>query len=147
MMRLHELQNSHRPKKRTKLLGRGVGSDRGKTCCRGHKGHKARAGYKSKPGYEGGQTPLYRRVPIRGSLVNRFREDVFAIGLNALDHIFEEGQTVSLNTLIEKGILPKSAKCRVKVLANGELQKKLKFEEVSFSKTTEEKLKTLGMVV
>ena len=147
MMRLHELTNSHRPSKRTKLLGRGVGSGRGKTSGRGHKGFKSRSGYKTKPGYEGGQTPLYRRVPIRGSLVNRFREDVFVIGLDALDRIFEEGQTVSFNTLIEKGILPKSAGCRVKVLSNGQLTKKLIFENISFSKTAEQQLKDAGMVI
>ena len=140
MMRLHELENSHRPAKKTKLLGRGLGSGRGKTCTRGHKGHKARAGYKAKLGYEGGQTPLYRRVPTRGSLVNRFREDVFALNIDVLNRVFNDGEVVSFQTLLEKGILSKTCKARIKILAGGELTKKLTFEGVCFSEAAQQKI-------
>ena len=80
-MKLHTLQNTTRPYKRRKLLGRGMGSGRGKTCCRGHKGAGSRSGWKSRERYEGGQLPLYRKVPARGFSNARFSRRLDAINL------------------------------------------------------------------
>lgn len=100
--------------------GRGHASGNGKTAGKGHKGQKARSGA-PRPGFEGGQMPLYRRIPKRG-FTNRNSKDIVAINLSALE-VFENGETVTVETLLEKGIV-KNPKDGVKILGNGEFTKK-----------------------
>jgi large subunit ribosomal protein L15 len=140
MVSLSNLQNTHTYRKNVQRVGRGIGSRRGKTSCRGHKGAKARSGYKTRIGNsaEGGQLPLYRKLPCRGFSNARFERDVYAINLTRLNEIFEEGETVSRDTLIAKGILPFTSKASIKVLGNGKLEKTLKFDVHQFSKSAEE---------
>ena len=120
--------------------GRGHGSGNGKTAGKGHKGQLARSGHK-KPGFEGGQMPLYRRLPKRG-FTNRNSKDIVAINLSALE-VFENGETVTVETLLEKGIV-KNPKDGVKILGNGELTKKLTVQANAFSAGAVEKIEALG---
>ena len=119
--------------------GRGYGSGKGSQSGRGMKGQKARAGNVIPVGFEGGQTKISRRIPKRRGFNNKFKKEVFAINLVDLDRIYQEGETVSPATLREKKILKK--KIAVKILSNGELTKTLKFEDVTFSKKAQEKIK------
>ena len=109
--------------------GRGHGSGNGKTAGKGHKGQKARSGA-PRPGFEGGQMPLYRRLPKRG-FTNRNTKEIVAINLEALE-AFENGSTVSVETLIESGIV-KNPRDGVKILGRGELTKKLNVQANAFS--------------
>ncbi len=145
MISLSTLKNTHRPDKKVQRIGRGMGSKRGKTCGRGHKGDKARQGYKQRYGHEGGQLPLYRKLPCRGMDAGRFRSEVFAINLGRLDTYFKDGETVSLKTLQEKGIAPRRVAGGLKVLSYGDLKKKVTIEAAAYSKAAEEKLKKAGI--
>ncbi len=120
--------------------GRGHGSGNGKTAGKGHKGQKARSGA-PRPGFEGGQMPLYRRIPKRGFKCRNHKE-IVAINLSVLDR-FEDGAEVSVASLIEAGIV-KNARDGVKILGNGELTKKLTVKANAFSKTAAEKIEALG---
>ena len=120
--------------------GRGHGSGNGKTAGKGHKGQKARSGA-PRPGFEGGQMPLYRRIPKRGFQCRNHKE-IVAINLSVLDR-FEDGAEVSVATLIEAGIV-KNPRDGVKILGNGELTKKLTVKANAFSKTATEKIEALG---
>ena len=120
--------------------GRGHGSGNGKTAGKGHKGQKARSGA-PRPGFEGGQMPLYRRIPKRG-FHNRSTKEIVAINLEALER-FEDGATVSVDTLIETGIV-KNPKDGVKILGRGELTKKLNVQVNAFSASAKEKIEALG---
>ena len=120
--------------------GRGHGSGNGKTAGKGHKGQKARSGA-PRPGFEGGQMPLYRRIPKRG-FTNRNSKVIVGINLCALE-VFDNGSTVSVETLIEKGIV-KNPKDGVKILGNGELTKKLTVQVNAFSASAKEKIEALG---
>ena len=120
--------------------GRGHGSGNGKTAGKGHKGQKARSGA-PRPGFEGGQMPLYRRIPKRGFTCRNHKE-IVAINLSALDR-FEDGSEVSVATLIEAGIV-KNPRDGVKILGNGELTKKLTVKANAFSKSAVEKIEALG---
>ncbi|MCI9387525.1 MAG: 50S ribosomal protein L15 [Lachnospiraceae bacterium] len=120
--------------------GRGHGSGNGKTAGKGHKGQKARSGA-PRPGFEGGQMPLYRRIPKRG-FHNRNTKEIVAINLEALER-FEDGATVSVDTLIETGIV-KNPKDGVKILGRGELTKKLNVQVNAFSASAKEKIEALG---
>jgi len=128
MSLLANLKNTHSVRKNVQRVGRGVGSKRGKTSCRGHKGAKSRSGYKRRLGNEGGQLPLYRKIPCRGFSNARFEQDVYSINLGRLNDLFEDGETVSKDTLIQKGILPLTSKSEIKVLAGGKLTKSIKFD-------------------
>ena len=121
--------------------GRGHGSGNGKTAGKGHKGQKARSGGGVRPGFEGGQMPLYRRIPKRG-FTNRNSKDIVAINLSALE-VFENGETVTVETLLEKGIV-KNPKDGVKILGNGEFTKKLDVKANAFSASAKEKIEALG---
>ena len=121
--------------------GRGHGSGNGKTAGKGHKGQKARSGGGVRPGFEGGQMPLYRRIPKRG-FTNRNSKDIVAINLSALE-VFEDGETVTVETLLEKGIV-KNPKDGVKILGNGEFTKKLDVKANAFSASAKEKIEALG---
>ena len=120
--------------------GRGHGSGNGKTAGKGHKGQKARSGA-PRPGFEGGQMPLYRRIPKRG-FHNRNTKEIVAINLEALER-FEDGATVSVDTLIETGIV-KNPRDGVKILGRGELTKKLNVQANAFSASAKEKIEALG---
>ena len=120
--------------------GRGHGSGNGKTAGKGHKGQKARSGA-PRPGFEGSQMPLYRRIPKRGFKCRNHKE-IVAINLSVLDR-FEDGAEVSVASLIEAGIV-KNARDGVKILGNGELTKKLTVKANAFSKTAAEKIEALG---
>ena len=120
--------------------GRGHGSGNGKTAGKGHKGQKARSGA-PRPGFEGGQMPLYRRLPKRG-FTNRNTKEIVGINLGALEK-FEDGSTVSVQTLIESGVV-KNPRDGVKILGNGELTKKLNVQANAFSASAKEKIEALG---
>ena len=120
--------------------GRGHGSGNGKTAGKGHKGQKARSGA-PRPGFEGGQMPLYRRIPKRGFKCRNHKE-IVAINLSVLDR-FEDGAEVSVASLIEAGIV-KNARDGVKILGNGELTKKLTVKVNACSKSAAEKIEALG---
>ncbi len=120
--------------------GRGHGSGNGKTAGKGHKGQKARSGA-PRPGFEGGQMPLYRRIPKRG-FHNRNTKEIVAINLEVLER-FEAGATVSVDTLIETGIV-KNPRDGVKILGRGELTKKLTVQANAFSASAKEKIEALG---
>ena len=120
--------------------GRGHGSGNGKTAGKGHKGQKARSGA-PRPGFEGGQMPLYRRIPKRG-LTNRNSKDIVAINVDRLEK-FNDGDVVTIEALREKGIIS-NPKDGVKVLGNGELTKKLTIQVNAFSKSAIQKIEALG---
>ena len=121
--------------------GRGHGSGNGKTAGKGHKGQKARSGGGTRPGFEGGQMPLYRRIPKRG-FTCRNSKTIVGINLSALER-FEDGAVVSVETLVETGIVS-NPKDGVKILGNGELTKKLTVQANAFSASAKEKIEALG---
>ena len=120
--------------------GRGHGSGNGKTAGKGHKGQKARSGA-TRPGFEGGQMPLYRRIPKRG-FTNRNTKTIVGINVDALE-VFENDSVVSVETLIEQGIV-KNPRDGVKILGSGELTKKLKVQANAFSAGAVAKIEALG---
>ena len=121
-------------------VGRGHGSGNGKTAGKGHKGQKARSGA-PRPGFEGGQMPLYRRLPKRG-FTNRNTKDIVSINITELNR-FEDGTVVTIETLVENGVI-KNPKDGVKILGNGELKKKLTVKANAFSASAAEKIQALG---
>ena len=121
-------------------VGRGHGSGNGKTAGKGHKGQKARSGA-PRPGFEGGQMPLYRRLPKRG-FTNRTTKDIVSINITELNR-FEDGTVVTIETLVENGVI-KNPKDGVKILGNGELTKKLTVKANAFSASAAEKIQALG---
>ena len=120
--------------------GRGHGSGNGKTAGKGHKGQKARSGA-PRPGFEGGQMPLYRRIPKRG-FTNRNTKEIIGINLDALE-VFENDTVVTVETLVEAGIV-KNPRDGVKILGNGELTKKLTVKANAFSASAAAKIEALG---
>ena len=120
--------------------GRGHGSGNGTTAGKGHKGQKARSGG-TRPGFEGGQMPLYRRIPKRG-FTNRNTKEIVGINVSALE-VFENDTVVSVETLIEAGIV-KNPRDGVKILGNGELTKKLTVQANAFSASAAAKIESLG---
>lgn len=120
--------------------GRGHGSGNGKTAGKGHKGQKARSGA-PRPGFEGGQMPLYRRIPKRG-FTNRNTKEIVGINVSALER-FEDGAVVSVETLIDTGII-KNPRDGVKILGYGEITKKLTVQANAFSAGAKEKIEALG---
>jgi large subunit ribosomal protein L15 len=146
MLTLDTLQNTTRPFKKRKLLGRGVGCKKGKTCGRGHKGAGARSGYKRRWGTVGGGVPLHKRLPTRGFSHAGFKRSFDVINLEEINEIFQDGETVSLETLREKGYL-KGHSNGVKILSNGELTKKVKIQVEAISSGAKDKLKKAGISV
>ena len=128
-------------KKRKKIVGRGDGSGHGKTACRGSKGQRSRSGGGVRRGFEGGQMPLYRRVPKRG-FTSRSRVKIVIINIEKLN-CFKDGSVVNLERLTEKGML-KSQNALVKILGMGELKKKLNVKAHSFSKSSIKKIIDAG---
>lgn len=140
MITLGSLSDTHRPRQRVQRVGRGLGSKRGKTCTRGVKGDKARRGYKGRFGYEGGQLPLYRKLPTKGFVNGMFKNDVYSINLGRLNFLFKDGDVINLKTLRERGYAPRDPKGGLKILAQGDLKKKVTIEAHAFSKGALEKL-------
>ncbi len=141
-IRLESLQNTSVKAKRRKLLGRGPASGRGKTSGRGHKGAGSRSGYKIRAGNEGGGVPLHKRVPTRGFSNAKFKIRFDVINLDQIDRIFNKDETVSLETLRQKGYI-KGFSHGIKVLGKGELNKPVSFDVASMSTGAKEKLEKL----
>lgn len=139
MMNLNSLQNTSRPKKARKRVGRGLGSKLGKTCGRGEKGAGARAGYKRRYGKEGGNMPIFMKVPIRGFNNALFRNEYDVINLDQIDQIFKDGEEVNETTLKERGFISGKSK-GIKILGKGELTKKVKIRADAISDGAREKL-------
>ena len=140
-MKLHELHPAEGSTTAQKRLGRGSGSGLGKTSGKGHKGAKARSGGGKRPGFEGGQMPLYRRVPKRG-FNNVFRTEYAEVNVERLE-AFEDGATVNAQALLEKKIIRKELDS-VKILGGGELTKKLTVQAAKFSASAKEKIEAVG---
>ena len=140
-MKLNQLAKSPETKV-TKRVGRGPGSGMGKTSTRGQKGQKSRSGVSIKPWFEGGQTPLYRRVPKRGFNNARFRTEYAVVNLSDLNK-FNDGDVVTPASLREKGLV-KDQKAGIKVLANGKLEKKITVKANRFSSAAVTKIEELG---
>ncbi len=139
-MELSNLRPAEGSKHNDFRRGRGHGSGNGKTAGKGHKGQKARSGA-PRIGFEGGQMPLYRRIPKRG-FTNRNTKEIVAITLSALER-FEDGATVDVNTLVEAGVV-KNPRDGIKILGNGELTKKLNVKVNAFSESAKAKIEALG---
>ncbi|MDA8353486.1 MAG: 50S ribosomal protein L15 [Firmicutes bacterium] len=140
-MKLHELKPSKGSRKARKRVGRGIAAGQGKTAGRGHKGQKARSGGGVRPGFEGGQNPIYRRLPKRG-FKNPTRKEYAVVNLDTLNR-FEEGTVVTPDLLKKTGVV-KDLKDGLKVLANGELNAKLTVKAHKFSRSAEEKIANAG---
>ena len=140
-MKLHELHPAEGSTTAAKRLGRGVGSGLGKTSGKGHKGAKARSGGGKRPGVEGGQMPLYRRVPKKG-FTNIFGTDYAAVNVERLE-VFENGAVVDVDALKAAGIIKKELG-GVKIMGNGELTKKLTVKAAKFTASAKEKIEALG---
>ena len=141
-MKLHELEKNLGATHKKKILGRGRGSGLGKTSGKGHKGQNARSGGGVRAVFEGGQTPLYRRIPKRGFNNYEFRTEYAVINVSDLNR-FENGTVVSPALLKEVGLV-KNQLDGIKVLGNGNLEKKLTVQANKFSKTAKEKLEASG---
>ncbi|MDQ0974130.1 large subunit ribosomal protein L15 [Neobacillus niacini] len=140
-MKLHELKPAEGSRKERKRLGRGIGSGQGKTAGKGHKGQNARSGGGVRLGFEGGQTPLFRRLPKRG-FTNINRKDYAIVNLDVLNQ-FEEGTEVTPELLIETGLV-KNEKAGIKILAKGNVEKKLTVKAHKFSSTAKEAIEAVG---
>ena len=141
-MKLHELRPNEGAFQTKKRVGRGVGSGLGKTSGKGHKGQNARSGGGVRPGFEGGQLPLFRRLPKRGFSNAVFKVEYATINVSDLEK-FENGAVVTPELLKEMGILKKQL-AGVKVLGNGNLTKKLTVKASKFSKSAIEKIEAIG---
>ena len=140
-MRMHDLGPAYGSVTSRRRVGRGAGSGLGKTSGKGHKGQKARTGGSIRRGFEGGQTPLYRRIPKRG-FKNHFATEYAVINVSDLER-FEENTVVDVKLLLSEGIIKKELD-GVKVLGNGEITKKLTVVATKFSKSAEEKIQAAG---
>lgn len=140
-MQLHDLAPAPGSRKNKKRIGRGPGSGMGKTSTKGHKGLKARSGGRVRPGFEGGQMPIYRRLPKRG-FKNVFKADYAVVNVQDLDR-FEDGAVIDVEALMNAG-LAKGRFDGVKILGQGELTKKFTLKDVLVSKTAREKIESAG---
>ncbi len=140
-MKLHELSPAEGSVKPSWRKGRGPGSGNGKTAGKGHKGQNARSGGGVRPGFEGGQIPLYRRLPKRG-FKNIFSKNYSIVNLSALN-VFDDGAVVDIAALIENGLV-RNAHYDLKILGNGELTKKITVKASVFSAAAKEKIEAAG---
>jgi large subunit ribosomal protein L15 len=140
-MKLDELKPAAGSNKNRKRVGRGDGSGHGKTSCRGHKGQGARSGGGTKPGFEGGQMPLQRRLPKRG-FHNPFRVEMSVVNLERLE-VFPSGSEVTPERLVQQGLVRGKGK-RIKILGDGSLSKSLIVKAHGFSAKAKEKIEALG---
>lgn len=139
----YDLKNAQGEKTKKFRIGRGIGSGLGKTAGKGHKGQNARSGGGVRPGFEGGQLPLYRRLPSRGFNNANFAKVYSIVNLDKLN-AFEAGSTVDAVALLKKGILSKIEKDGVKILGNGELKVALTVKANKFTASALEKIKAVG---
>lgn len=142
-MYIHDLKNAQGEKQSKKRLGRGIGSGVGKTSGKGHKGQNARSGGGVRPGFEGGQNPLYRRIPIKGFTNAKFKKVYSTVNVSALN-VFEKDTEVDALKLLDAGILSKIEKDGVKILGNGELTVALKVKANKFTLSAKEKILAQG---
>ena len=142
-MRLHDLKPNPGAKHRRKRLGIGESSGKGKTSGKGHKGQKARSGGSIRPGFEGGQMPIYRRLPKRGFNNNAFKTFWGVVNLDSLEKTFSAGDIISEETLRKAGLV-KGRFDGVKILGRGELTKALTFQVDEVSATAREKIEKVG---
>lgn len=140
-MKLHELKPAEGARKERNRVGRGIGSGNGKTAGRGHKGQNARSGGGVRPGFEGGQTPLFQRLPKRG-FTNINRKEYAVVNLDALNR-FEDGTEVTPELLIETGVV-RNEKSGIKILAKGNIEKKLTVKANKFSSAAKEAIEAAG---
>ncbi|GAB4074344.1 50S ribosomal protein L15 [Barrientosiimonas marina] len=140
-MKLHELKAAEGSRNKRQRVGRGVGSGTGKTSGKGHKGQKARSGGNNRPGFEGGQLPLFQRLPKRG-FTNVNRKEFAIVNLGTLNR-FEEGTEITPELLLEEGVINKP-KSGVKVLGNGHVDKKLVVKAHKFSASAKETIEAAG---
>ncbi len=140
MTNLAQLRNTSRPTKKSRRIGRGIGSKRGATCGRGGNGDSSRQGYRKRFGYEGGQVPLYRKLPIRGFTRGRFVKASAAIGLSTIEEHFKDGEIVNMTSLREKKLIPRRLPGGIKILANGDLTRKVTIEAQAFSEAALKKI-------
>ena len=140
-MELHDLRPAEGSKKSSRRIGRGHGSGWGKTAGKGHKGQNARSGGGVRPGFEGGQMPLQRRIPKRG-FNNIFAKKVISINVSDLEK-FGEGSVIDINELVNMGLVKRSFD-KIKILGNGELTKSLTVKAHMFSKSAVEKIQAAG---
>jgi large subunit ribosomal protein L15 len=140
-MELHELKPAEGSRHERKRKGRGIGSGNGKTAGKGHKGQNARSGGGVRPGFEGGQTPLFQRLPKRG-FTNINRKEFAIVNLEALNR-FEEGTEVTPELLIETGVVS-NEKSGIKILAKGNIEKKLTVKAHKFSSSAKEAIEAAG---
>lgn len=140
-MKLHNLKPSPGSKKNRKRVGRGSGSGQGTTAGRGMNGQNSRSGGGTKPGFEGGQMPLYRRIPKRG-FTNIFRKEYAIVNLETLNQ-FDDNEEVTVELLLENKIIKKELD-GIKILGNGEINKKLTVKVHKFSKAAKEKIEAVG---
>ena len=129
--------------KKKNILGRGRSSGSGKTSGKGHKGQKARSGGGVRPGFEGGQMPLYRRVASRGFSNHPFKTEYVVINVSSLEKVYTDGETVNHGTLVQKGLVKKS-ETLVKILGEGELNKKLEVAVPAVSVSAKVKIEKAG---
>jgi len=140
-MKLNNLYPAPKSVKKRKRVGRGCGSGHGKTSCRGSKGQNSRSGGGVRPGFEGGQMPLYRRIPKRG-FTNIFKKDYSIVNIVKLN-IFKDGDVVTQKELIDKGII-KKLRYGVKILSKGDLTKKLTIKANKFSQKAISEIESVG---
>ncbi|MBS4201567.1 50S ribosomal protein L15 [Bacillus sp. FJAT-49732] len=140
-MKLHELKPAEGSRKERNRVGRGIGSGNGKTAGKGHKGQKARSGGGVRLGFEGGQTPLFQRLPKRG-FTNINRKEFAIVNLDELNR-FEDGTEVTPELLIETGVV-RNEKSGIKILANGNIEKKLTVKANKFSSAAKEAIEAAG---
>mgnify|MGYP003320233825 CR=1 FL=1 len=145
-MKIHTIQPAVGAVTSTKRLGRGIGSGLGKTSGKGHKGQWARSGGGVRPGFEGGQTPIARRLPKRGFNNKNFSIDYDVVNVEKLN-VFEDGAVVTVSELVEAGLVTLKSNGGVKVLGNGTLEKKLTVKANKFSASAKEAIEKAGGTV
>jgi len=141
-MELYDLKPAPGATRTRRRVGRGPGSGAGKTAGKGHKGQKSRSGYSRRFGFEGGQMPLVRRLPKRG-FTNNFRIEFQVVNLRDLERVFGDGDVVSPESLVDKGLVRKAAQ-PVKILGTGELTKKLNVKAHKFSTAAQSSIEKVG---
>lgn len=147
-MKLHDLRPAKGARHRPKRVGRGIGSGHGKTSTRGHKGQWARSGGAKGPGFEGGQTPLHRRLPKLRRFTNApFKKELAVVNVGDLNRVFEPGSTVSPEALLERRLIRELPKDGVKILGDGRLDKALAVRAHRFSAKAIEKIQAAGGTV
>lgn len=142
-MYIHDLKNAEGEKQSKKRLGRGIGSGLGKTSGKGHKGQNARSGGGVRPGFEGGQNPLYRRLPSKGFSNAKFKKVYTTLNVSDLNR-FEPNSEVNIVSLLDNGVISKVEKDGLKILGNGELTVALKVKANKFTQTAKEKIIAVG---